>query len=128
LISALEEVHAPKKTVPPLRQLAKLFREKGSDQKRSVDAQKRLALQAEKAWQEALEDLELGSTLRLPPDLRNWEDEEQYPTGHTKTNVAIILNKHRTTIHDWVNDGTLEKLPSGDISIAEIQRQMGKTP
>ena len=128
LFRVLESVYVPKKEAPPLRKLAKLIREKGSELKRPVDAQKRLALQAEKAWQEALEDLELRSTLRLPPHLRNWEDKEQYPTGHSKTNVALILNKHRTTIHDWVNDGTLEELPSGNISIAEIQWQMGKTP
>jgi len=123
LFRALEEVHAPQKTVPPLRQFAELMRHKGSP-----DTQKRLVLVMEKAWQEGLEDLELRSTRRLPLRLRNWEDKEQYPTGHSKTNVALILNKHRTTIHDWVNDGILEELPSGNISIAEIQWQMGKTP
>lgn len=128
IFRVLESVYVPKKKVPPLRKLSKLIRAKDPEVRRPVDAQKKMTLQAEKAWQEALEDLELRSTLRLPHELRNWEDKEQYPTGHSKTNVALILNKHRTTIHDWVNDGTLEELPSGGISIAEIQRQMGKTP
>ncbi|MCZ6626261.1 MAG: hypothetical protein O7B35_18830, partial [Deltaproteobacteria bacterium] len=67
LFRALEKVYVPKKEAPPLRELSNLFRAKEPELRRSVDAQKRMISLAEKAWREALADLDLVKASHSDP-------------------------------------------------------------
>lgn len=67
LFRALEKVYVPKNEAPPLRELSNLFRAKEPELRRSVDAQKRMISLAEKAWREALADLDLVKASHSAP-------------------------------------------------------------
>lgn len=67
LFRALEKVYVPKKEAPPLRELSNLFRAKEPKLRRSVDALKRMISLAEKAWREALADLDLVKASHSAP-------------------------------------------------------------
>jgi len=66
----------------------------------------------------------IESDPRRPAEELEWKDETTYPTGHTITKTAVILNMARNTVYSWIKRGKIERLSTGLISISEIKRVM----
>ncbi len=66
---------------------------------------------------------------RLPEHLKNWEDKEAYPLGHTHKDTASILNRSVKTVWNYVNKRTpplLHEHDDGNITIESIKTLLKK--